>query len=148
MHEDERAHVEVHLTGQQFNASGPPEVVNGLFHRWLEECASTPGMAHALHRINARLDTVLLRLGLVLEREVQMVKELEDLTAEVVETQGVERSALAAIEGFAALLKQAVVDATDYASLKAGVVEQVAALLAKRQELAAGIAANPLPPTP
>lgn len=68
----------------------------------------------------------------------KMGKELDDLATEVSETKGIMSSAKVLIEGFAAALAAAGTDPTKLAALRSD-------LNAGSEDLAAGIAANPLP---
>lgn len=78
------------------------------------------------------------KLDLIIQKQNQMANEMEDLTAEVSETKGIMASAKALIEGFSQRLTEAGTDKTKLAALKAD-------LDGGSSELAAAIAANPLP---
>jgi predicted RND superfamily exporter protein len=75
--------------------------------------------------------------------EQKIMQELDDLVAEVTALKGVEDSAAATIARIAALLGSAAQNATDLATLKAAVEEQVKALKDNSVALSAAIAANP-----
>lgn len=146
MRDHERAHVEVHLTLEQFNASGPPDDVRWLFLNWLEGCRTLPGTAHSLRRIEARLERVLSALRVVAQKGMEMAGELEVLTVKVEKVVGAVESGKVAIVGLADALRVLTEKFTDFESLKAGVLAHAETLGLKADELAEAIAANPVPP--
>jgi hypothetical protein len=77
----------------------------------------------------------------ILKKEKQMAGELERLTTEVTETQGAVQSAIILIQGLADYIR---LHATDPAALTALADN----LDAQQAEIAAAVAANPVPPTP
>lgn len=78
------------------------------------------------------------KLDLIIKNQTNMANELDDLTTEVQETKGIMASAKVLIEGFADALAKA---GTDPVKLKALRDD----LNTGSEDLAAGIAANPLP---
>lgn len=74
------------------------------------------------------------------QNQITMANELQDLTTEVQETRGIMQSAKAAIEGFAVKLDEAI-RANDPQAL----ITLRDELNASSEDLAAAIAANPLP---
>lgn len=74
-------------------------------------------------------------LFIIIKNQIQMSKELDDLTQEVSETKTVMESAKVLIDGFAARLEAAGTDKTKLAALKSD-------LDAGSQSLAASVAAN------
>lgn len=93
---------------------------------------------HIFHFDNEQQGELKKMLNLIIQKLNKMANELEDLTAEVAETKGIMASAKVLIEGFAAALAAA---GTDPAKLKA----LRESLNTGSEDLAAGIAANPLP---
>jgi hypothetical protein len=80
----------------------------------------------------------LTKINYKLLNQKTMANEVENLTAEVSETNGIMASAKALIEGFAAALKAAGTD-------KVKLAELAESLNTESEGLAAAIAANPLP---
>ena len=97
---------------------------------------------HPDFETNRKLDHILYLLRVIRQEEQKMSLELDELTAEVEETKGIEQSAIVLIEGIAAALAAA---GTDPAALKA----LHDSLKTASDELAAAVAANqlPVPPT-
>jgi hypothetical protein len=91
--------------------------------------------------INEKLDKILGVLGVIRQEEKKMSVELEELTAEVTETKGIEESAVVLIQGIAAALAAAGSDPVKLKALRDD-------LKVSTDALAAAIAANPLPATP
>ena len=141
----DRDHMEVGLTGTEFTCTGSPEQVTSMYRLWLEGSATEPSLAQRLHRIEARLDLVLSHLKVIERKETVMSKELDDLVLEVTEVKGAAQSGAVAIKGLADALNGILADATDYATLKAGVEAQVVELHGAATVIGDAIAANPIP---
>jgi len=88
-----------------------------------------------------RFDDVERTLNRIWKEVKKMSQELDDLTVEVAEMATVVDSAILLIEGLAARLEEI---ADDPAAIRALAVE----LDTKAAELAAAVAANPVPPAP
>lgn len=110
---------------------------------WL--LALTAAVAYLWNRVStlASQAQVLEKLDVIIAKEDAMAGELAALQQKVAETIGIEQSALVLIQGFKAAL-----DAAIAAGNPQALVDLSAQLDAADQALAAGIAANPLPPTP
>jgi len=93
---------------------------------------------HIIHFDNEHQSEIKQMLNLIIKKIEKMANELEDLTTEVEETKGIMASAKVLIEGFAAALAKAGTDPAKLAALRAD-------LNTGSEDLAAGIAANPLP---
>lgn len=93
------------------------------------------GLISILKKLDRKLDRILLLTRVSLQLELSMSKEVDDMAAEVAETNTVMASAVVLIEGIAARIAEAGVDATKLAAL-------TAELDTKSQQLAAAVAAN------
>lgn len=89
--------------------------------------------------IARKLDRLLFLVGALLIGEGFIVAELDDLTAEVQKTIGLEESAIVLVQGLAAKLAAAIASGNP-----AALVALKDALEAKAVELSAALAANPL----
>lgn len=86
-------------------------------------------------RVERLLIAIARKLDIVIEKEIQMSKELDDLTAEVAADEAVESSAVTLINGLAAQITAA---GTDPVALKA----LTDSLTTSSSALAAAVAAN------
>lgn len=91
-------------------------------------------------RVERKLDDALALLTLILQKEEQQMAAIDDLEAQVAETDGAMESATTLLQGILSRLDQAGTDPTKLAALKND-------LKAHSDALAAAVAAVPPPPT-
>ena len=99
-------------------------------------------------KVDEQLVQILAELKFIKKEIITMSVELDDLVAEVEETEGVEQSAIALLQGIVAEL-EALIAANEAGKVDAAkLVELKDSLHAKAGELAAAVAAVPPAPVP